>query len=144
MKKEVYIFSAVTLISLIFHLLCVLKIFYPDSFFTLPLTAGMVFSWLFSSSVIKDKKTANENLSYRELFGKIPFILRTFTLISMGYGIINFFTHMSVREEEGWVDFDLSHEKLSGLSGFWIAFYMIGLCAAWLKNINSFNSVGTE
>ena len=133
MKKELYLFSSTVFISFVLHLLIVLKIYNPGNIIIMPLTIGMVFCWLYASVSIRDYITEN-NYTFANLLQKIPSVLIYILGFVFLYSVFNFFYTFSVHQEEGWVDFNLDHNKLQGISGFWILFYMIGFSGAFLKN----------
>lgn len=110
----------------------------------MPLTAGMIFSWLFASSIIKDIKSADSDITFKDIFNKIPFGLKVMVVTSMTYAIINFILNLSVNESDGWLEFNLSPQKMAGVTGFWIFFYIVGLGAAWIKNFYVIKSVSNE
>jgi len=135
MKSIETIFSIAFIISLSLHLLIVLSIYYPGMIVTILLTAGMFFSWLFVSNTLKDLSSENKDFHFLELFQKLSPILK-YTLIFFAlYAFINFVITLSFDSSAGWVDFELGHEKLRGISGFWMFFYLLAFSVAYIKNI---------
>ena len=132
MRKELYLFSSAVLISFVLHLVIVLKIYHPGNIIIMPLTIGMVFCWLYASGSIRDYLSEN-NYTFGNLLQKIPSVLKYILGFVLLYSIFNFLYTFSAQQGEGWVDFNLDHNKLRGISGFWILFYMIGFSGAFLK-----------
>ncbi len=126
-------FSSAVFISFVLHLLIVLKIYHPGNIVIMPLTIGMVFGRLYTSGTIRDFLSEN-NYTFGNLLQKIPSVLKYILGFVFLYSVFNFFYTFSVHQGEGWVDFNLDHNKLRGISGFWILFYMIGFTGAFLKN----------
>jgi hypothetical protein len=99
----------------------------------MPLTAGMIFSWLYSSSTIKDINASQKDFSFKYLLSQLNPILK-YTLLLLGlYAVVNFINTFSVHSGDSWVDFDLDYKRLRGISGFWLLFYTVGLTSSYLK-----------
>lgn len=133
MKKELFLFSAAVVISLVLHLLIIFKIYHPGNMIIMPLTIGMVFGWLYTSGVIKDILPGQDSV-YRSLLQKLPPSIKYILVFIVLYSFSNFVHTMSFQQGAGWVDFDLNYNKLRGISGFWLLFYMIGFTGAYMKN----------
>lgn len=131
------VFAAAFFIGLTLHLLIVLMIYYPGNFISMPLTGGMFLAWLFTSSTIKNLHGAEPpKMSLKDIVQKLPRILRYTLLFFSFYAAINFIITLSVNASQGWVDLDLSHDKLRGISGFWMLFYGLGYAAAYIEKRN--------
>ncbi|MCB0284156.1 MAG: hypothetical protein H6627_12780 [Calditrichae bacterium] len=128
------IFIAGFCLSLFLHLLIVTMTFHPGNVLSMPFTAGMLIAWLYASRTIKDIYNDSENnLSFKSILFKLPQTQRYILLFLTFYAIINFITTLSAESGNGWVDLNLSHDKLRGISGFWILFYAIGYAAAHIE-----------
>ena len=133
MKKELLLFFAAFVISLFLHLLIIFKIYHPANMVVMPLTIGMVFGWLYTSATIRDYLHEHDS-NFRQILQKSPAFIKYILVFILLYSISNFLQTISVQQEEGWVDFELNYNKLRGISGFWLLFYMIGFAGAYLKN----------
>lgn len=132
MKKGLYLFFSAFLISFFLHLLIVIKIYHPGNMLVMPITIGMVFGWLYTSGIIKDYLDGTKS-SFSKVLQITPAVLKYILGFTLLYSIFNFLYTFSVQYGEGWVDFGLDHNKLRGISGFWLLFYMIGFTGAFLK-----------
>ena len=133
MNKEILLFTLALIVSLILHILIVFSVYYPGNFISMPLTAGMIFSWLYTSSTIKDLNTSQKDFSFKIFLANIHPVLRYFLLFLALYALVNFINTFSAQQGSSWVDFDLGHNKLKGISGFWILFYMVGFVASYIR-----------
>ena len=93
----------------------------------------MVFSWLYSSSVIKDISAGQKDFTFKWLFSALHPVLKYALLLLAVYALLNFVKTFSDNSGESWLDFDPDYNKLRGISGFWLLFYMLGLSASYLK-----------
>ncbi len=133
MKSIPTVFFSVFILSLILHLFIVLSIYYPGNMITILLTAGMFFSWLYISSTIKDFSSEDNEFSFLQFFQKLPSVLKYTLMFFTLYAFINFVITLSFDSGTGWVDFELGHDKLRGISGFWLFFYLLAFGVAHLK-----------
>lgn len=99
----------------------------------------MVFGWLYTSATVKDYITDNKS-NFKSVLQKVPQIFKYILGFSLLYSVSNFLYSLSLQQGEGWIDFGLDHNKLRGISAFWVLFYMFGLTGAYLKNY-IFNSL---
>lgn len=128
------IFFTAFCLSLLLHLLIVTMTFYPGNVLSMPVTAGMLISWLYASRTIKDiYNDGKSSLPFKSILLKLPQTLRYILLFLTFYALINFITTLSADTGGGWVDLNLSHDKLRGISGFWILFYAMGYAAAFIE-----------
>lgn len=100
----------------------------------MPLTAGMIFAWLYTSSTIKDLNSSQKDFSFKIFLTKIHPVLKYFIIFLAIYTLVNFINTFSAQQGNNWVDFDLGQDKLRGISGFWMLFYFVGLTTAFVKN----------
>ena len=133
LNKEILLFAFALTISLILHIIITLSVYYPGNFITMPLTAGMIFSWLYTSSIIKDSSSSHKNFSFKIILSKIYPVFKYILLFLGLYAVINFVNTFSPQTGKNWVDFELDYNKLRGISGFWLFFYTLGLYASILK-----------
>lgn len=133
-NKEFLLFVFAFIVSLILHILITLSIFYPGNFITMPLTAGMIFSWLYSSSIIRDISSSHKEFSFKIILSKIYPVLKYILIFLALYAIINFVNTFSPQSGESWVDFDLNYSKLRGISGFWLLFLRTGIIRQSFKS----------
>ena len=99
----------------------------------MPLTAGMIFSWLYSSSTIKDIRASQKDFSFKYLLSHLHPVIKYSLMLLALYVIVNFVNTFSAHTGDNWVDFDLDYNKLRGISGFWLLFYVLGLSSSYLK-----------
>jgi len=62
--------------------------------------------------------------------GEIPSLFFHF------YAVLNFALMMSFGSSNNYLNFEVSQSKLRGLSGFWMAFYALGLVFGYALNIH--------
>lgn len=134
MKRTQSVFLAAFSLSLIIHLLIVLAIYYPGNIITIMFSGGMFFSWLYVSNTFKDLSSENNEIQFSFLFQKLPSVLKYVLIFFALYAFINFVITLSFDSGAGWVDFKLGHDKLKGISGFWMFFYFLAYSTAYLKN----------
>ena len=134
MKSIPTVFFTAYILSLIIHLLIVLSVYYPDTIVSILLTAGMFFSWLYVSNTLKDLFSEDKNFHFLQVFQKLPATLKYALIFFAFYAFINFIITLSFDSGSGWVDFKLGHDKLRGISGFWLFFYLLAFATAYLKN----------
>jgi len=116
------------LISLAIHLLTVLNIYLVSNTIIMILTAGVLIVWLQSSRNLKQLYKSNSGLHpWKAAFKLCPVWAKYLTYFIIIYAIFNFALSMSFKSEGGYIDLTVSQSKLRGLSGFWMAFYTIGL-----------------
>lgn len=127
------LFAFAVLISLIFHILIIFSIYYPGNYLSLPLTAGMIFSWLYTSAAIKDIGAAQKEFSFNFFLSKLHPLHSYGLIFLLLYALFNFVKTFTTDNGTGWVDFDPGYHKLRGISGFWLLFYALGLTASYLK-----------
>ena len=133
LNKEFLIFTFALFVSLVLHILITFNFYFPGNIITMPLTGGMLFAWLYSSAVLKDISASRKDFSFKFLLSHFhPFIKYSLLLLTV-YAIFNFFNTFSLYSDENWLDLDLDYNKLRGISGFWIVFYMLGLFGSILK-----------
>jgi hypothetical protein len=128
------IFLVAFLTSFVIHLLIVLSVYYPDTTISIVLSAGMFFSWLFVSTTLKDFSGENKDFDFKSFLKRLPPSLKNLLIFFALYAFINFVITLSFDSGSGWVDFDLGHGKLRGISGFWLFFYLLAFSVAYLKN----------
>jgi hypothetical protein len=119
-------------ISLIVHILAVLNIYAPPNFVTILLTAGIIIIWLESSKNVKRVFRQNEAVNpWKNAFAVCPARIKYLTCFLILYAFINFVFIMSFKSGEGYIDASISFQKLRGISGFWLAFYALGLSVGY-------------
>ena len=119
------------LISIGIHLLAVLNIYLVPNSVIFVLTAGALLAWLQSSRNMKTLHLANTDLHpWKAAFKSCPPWLKYLTYFLFIYALFNFAMVMSFKGGDGYLNFVISQKKLRGLSGFWIAFYGLGLSSA--------------
>jgi len=133
MRHQHIIFSFLFIVSLLFHLLIVLKIFYPESYLSIPLTLGMLLSWLIASKTIKEDIVDDSDNIFQAIKNRTPAWIKYTFIFFVIYTISNFLLTLSVDHGNGWVDFNPGHNKLRGISGFWLLFYATGFLSTQLK-----------
>lgn len=120
--------AAGLLISIGIHLLAVLNIYLVPNPVIFALTAGALLAWLQSSRNMKTLYQAHPDLHpWKAAFQSCPTWLKYLTYFLFIYALFNFAMIMSFKGGEGYLNFVISQKKLRGLSGFWIAFFGLGL-----------------
>ena len=115
-------------ISLIVHILAVLNIYTPPNFVTILLTAGIIIVWLESSKNVRRVFKQNEAVNpWKKAFAVCPVPIKYLTCFLILYALINFGFIRSFKGGEGYIDASISFQKVRGISGFWLAFYALGL-----------------
>ena len=74
------------------------------------------------------------------VFSFCPEWTKYFLYFFIIYAVLNFGLMMSFGSGDDYLDFNVSQHKLSGLSGFWLAFYVFGLIfgyALWIHQNNT-------
>lgn len=119
-------------VSLIVHVLAVLNIYAPPNFVTILLTAGIIIIWLESSKNVKRVFKQNEAVNpWTNAFAVCPAPIKYLTCFLILYAFINFGFIMSFKGGEGYIDASISFQKVRGISGFWLAFYALGLSVGY-------------
>jgi hypothetical protein len=99
----------------------------------MPLTAGMIFSWLYTSAAIKDINAAQKEFNFKVFLSKLHPLHSYGLIFLLIYTLFNFIKTFTTDTGTEWVDFDPDYNKLRGISGFWLLFYALGLTASYLK-----------
>lgn len=131
--REFLLFAFAAFVSLILHILIIFSVYFPANFISMPLTGGMIFSWLYSSSIIKDISLSRKDFNFKFILTSIHPFLKYILAFLVVYTFVNFINTFSVHSGESWVDFDLDYNRLRGISGFWLLFYIVGLLSSYLK-----------
>jgi len=125
------------LISLTVHLLTVLNIFLAPSAVTISLTIGILLVWLQSSRQIKlFLAEDNERNPWKSAFALCPSWVKYVTYFFAVYAFINFAISAEIDHTAAYINLNVSQPRLRGLSGFWLAFYALGLSigyAGWKR-----------
>jgi hypothetical protein len=136
MKNPHQLFLAAFIISLLLHLLIVLSVYFPDGIITLVFSVGMFFSWLIISRVFRELVDQNPEFNLLQFFRAFPPIFKYVLSFYAFYALINFTLTFSVETGTGWVEFNLSPDKLRGISGFWPFFYLFAFSVLKQKTNN--------
>lgn len=130
-KPMIILSVAGLLVSIGIHLLAVLNIYLIPNSLVFVLTAGALLAWLQSSRNMKTLHQAHPDLHpWKAAFKSCPPWLKYLTYFLFIYALFNFAMVMSFKGGDGYLNFIISQKKLRGLSGFWIAFYGLGLSSA--------------
>lgn len=128
-------------LSLIIHLSAILNIYQVPNTIIMILTAGILLVWLQSSKNLKILHKAYPNQHpWKTVFNICPAWAKYLLYFFIIYGVLNFARIMNFDNGDAYLNFDVSQNKLSGLSGFWLAFYMLGLIFGYALQIHSNNT----
>ncbi len=133
MKNTQSLFLIAFLVSFVLHLLIVMSIYHPGSIFTLTVTSGMFISWFYVSATLKDLNDEKKDFNTLHFFQSFSIISKYFLVFLTIYALINFALTFSSDPGNGWVDFNLGHDELRGISGFWLLFYFLAYTTNTLK-----------
>ncbi len=115
-------------ISIFFHILSVLRVYLIPMTIVMILTAGMLISWLQTSHYLKGILQLDHKTNpWKHAFNNLPEWFKYLTYFILVYALVNFLFIMDFKGKAGYFDLSLSFNKLRGLSGFWMAFYLLGL-----------------
>ena len=132
-------------ISLIVHLLAVFNIYIVSNIVVLILTAGIIFVWLQSSKYLKLMHEQNETSNpWKMAFDICPAWLKYSIYFLIIYALFNFARTMSFIGGEGYINTNISSDKLRGISGFWLAFYAFGVSIAYAVFVKEKMTNGSE
>ncbi len=128
-SKQLIIQSVIGFVlSLIIHLIAIFNLYEVPNIIIIILTAGVLLVWLQSSKNLKIlHKAYPDQHPWKTVFTICPNWIKYILYFFIIYAILNFSLKMSFDNGDEYLNFDVSQNKLSGLSGFWLAFYMLGL-----------------
>lgn len=140
--RQLIIISAIGFgISLVVHLLAVFDLYLVPNTVIMVLTAGILIVWLQSSKNLKAMhKSHPDQHPWKTVFNLCPEWAKYLLYFFIIYAIINFALTMSFGRSDSYANFDISQNKLRGLSGFWLAFYSLGMIFGYALNIHLKNS----
>ena len=141
-SKQLIIVSAIGFVlSFIIHLSAILNLYQVSNTVIMILTAGILIVWLQSSKNLKAMhKSHPDQHPWKTVFNLCPEWAKYLLYFFIIYAIINFALTMSFGRSDSYVNFDISQNKLRGLSGFWLAFYSLGMIFGYALNIHLKNS----
>lgn len=114
-------------LSLAIHLLTVTQVYLVPNFIIFVLTAGILMVWLSSSRLLKNMQSDHDMINaWKWVFSSAAAWLKYLTVFFIAYAVVNFAMSVSTQPAGGYIDLDVSQQKLRGLSGFWLAFYALG------------------
>lgn len=136
--KQLIIISVIGFsISMVVHLLTVFNFYLVPNTVIMILTAGILLVWLQSSKNLKVLQKAQSNQHpWKTVFTLCPEWAKYLLYFFVVYAILNFAIMMSFDGNSGYINFKVSQNKLSGLSGFWMVFYIAGLIFGYALNIH--------
>jgi hypothetical protein len=136
--KQLIILSSIGLVfSLIIHISTVFDWYQVPNPVIMILTAGILIVWLQSSKNLKLMHKANpDQHPWKTVFTLCPEWAKYLLYFFIAYAILNFAIMMSFEGGKGYVNFKVSQNKLSGLSGFWMVFYIAGFIFGCALNIH--------
>lgn len=136
--KQLIILSVIGFVlSLLIHVIAIFDWYPVSNTIIMVLTAGILLVWLQSSKNLKLlHKAYPDNHPWKTVFTLCPEWTKYILYIFIIYAILNFGLMMSFGTGDNYLDFTVSQSKLSGLSGFWMAFYVIGLVFGYALNIH--------
>ncbi|MEJ2546101.1 MAG: hypothetical protein P8Y99_18715 [Calditrichaceae bacterium] len=116
------------MLSLIIHLIASFDWYQVSNTVIMILTAGILMVWLQSSKNLKVlHKGYPDQHPWKTVFTLCPEWTKYLLYFFIIYAVLNFSLMMSFGSGDEYLDFTVSQNKLSGLSGFWMAFYVFGL-----------------
>ena len=130
------------MLSLVIHLLALLNLYLVPNTAIMILTAGILLVWLQSSKNLKILHQAYpDQHPWKTVFNICPEWVKYILYFFIIYAILNFALMMSFGSGDKYLNFDISHSKLRGLSGFWMVFYVLGLIFGYVLRIHSNNTM---
>jgi len=125
-------------LSLIIHLMAIFDWYQVPNTIIMILTAGVLLVWLQSSKNLKIlQKAYPDQHPWKTLFTMGPEWIKYLLYLFIIYAVLNFALMMSFGSGNNYLNFEVSQSKLRGLSGFWIAFYVLGLVNGFTLLIHS-------
>ncbi|MBN1408857.1 MAG: hypothetical protein JW956_13755 [Calditrichaceae bacterium] len=136
--KQLIILSAIGLVfSLIIHLIAISDWYQVSNTIIMILTAGILLVWLQSSKNLKVlHKAYPDQHPWKTVFTIGPEWAKYLLYFFIFYAVLNFALMMSFGSSNNYLNFEVSQSKLRGLSGFWMAFYALGLVFGYALNIH--------
>ena len=142
-SKQLILISAMGFVlSLAIHLLVAFDLYLVPNMIIMILTAGILLVWLQSSKNLKVMhKSHPDQHPWKTVFNLCPDWAKYLLYFFIVYAILNFTLTLSFGSGDEYVNFDVSQSKLRGISGFWMAFYALGLIFGYVLNIHLKNSI---
>ena len=137
-SKELIILSVIGFVlSLIIHLITIFNLYQVPNAVIIILTTGILLVWLQSSKNLKIiHKAYPDQHPWKTVFTLCSNWIKYIFYFFIIYAILNFSLKMSFGNGDEYLNFDVSQNKLSGLSGFWMAFYLLGLIFGYALQIH--------
>ena len=134
-SKQLLLISAGGLIiSLVLHVLAVLKIYNSAIVLIITLTGGILFVWFEAGGQIKKfQKEGATSASWRTAAALCPAWLKYLTIFFIFYAVFNFTANVETQPSDGYLNFNISWARMKIISGFWMAFYMYGIAAGYVS-----------
>jgi len=135
---QLIIFAAVGFIcSIIVHVLAALNLYTVSNTVIMILSAGILIVWLQSSKNLKTiYKSIPEKHPWKSIFSYCPDWAKYLFYFFLLYAVINFGLTMSFGKGDDFLNFEVSQVKIRGISGFWIAFYLLGIIFGYALKIH--------
>lgn len=114
--------------SFIIHVLAALNLYTASNTVIMILSAGILIVWLQSSKNMKTiYKSIPEKHPWKTIFSYCPHWAKYLFYFFLVYAVINFGLTMSFGKGDDFLNFEVSQVKIRGISGFWLAFYLLGI-----------------
>jgi len=121
-------------ISLILHILAILKIYNSAVILIITLTGGILFVWFEAGSQIKKfNREGMDSTPWRAAASLCPAWLKYLTIFFIFYAVFNFAANVETQPTDGYLNFNISWARMKIISGFWLAFYMYGTSAGYVS-----------
>jgi hypothetical protein len=136
--KQLIILSVIGFVtSLVIHLIAIFDWYQISNTIIMILTAGILLVWLQSSKNLRVlHKAYPDHHPWKSVFTFCPEWAKYLLYFFILYAVLNFALIMSFGSGDNYLDFTVSQGKLSGLSGFWMVFYVLGLILGFALKIH--------
>ena len=139
--KQLIILSAIGLVfSILIYLLAAFNLYLVSNTVIMIFTAGILLVWLQSSKNLKVlHKAFPDQHPWKKVISLCPEWAKYFLYFVFIYAILNFALMMNFGSGEDYMNFNVSQQKLIGISGFWIAFYTLGIVLGYVLKMHLSN-----
>lgn len=123
MYSKVYIYSALTILSLVFHILALSGAFILPNTVGVPLFMGMLIAWIVEIKSLRENESTA--LLFKDFFTTIPIIVKLIIILFALNVLYYFYLSFMATTNQGWVDTSVTRVKLLWSSSLWMLFYSV-------------------
>ena len=115
-------------VSLGIHFLTMFNVVKAPGWLLLAVTGWMFLVWMMTSGYIRQiGQMEDVRNPWKEAMRHCPAWLEYLTYFFIVYAIVNFTFSVSFEPTQGFFNLDVPRHKIRGLSGFWLAFFSMGI-----------------